>query len=198
VANQRERILSAVGDVASVAGYSDMTVEGVIVTAGVSRRTFYEHFKGKDDAFLAAFDAVLSQLFAAVTEASEREEPGAARLLAGLSAFLGFLAREPAFARMCIVEALAAGPEAVSRRNAAMATLARTIDENARELVASLQPSELTAETIVGGLYEVIFARVVRGEIRELPELLPDLMYSVLLPYVGPEQALAEYRRLQE
>jgi hypothetical protein len=40
VANQRERILSGVGDVASVAGYSDMTVEGVIVTAGVSRRTF--------------------------------------------------------------------------------------------------------------------------------------------------------------
>ena len=55
-ANQRERILSAVGDVASVAGYSDMTVEGVIVTAGVSRRTFYEHFKSKDEAFLAAFE----------------------------------------------------------------------------------------------------------------------------------------------
>ncbi len=183
---------------ASVAGYSDMTVEGVIVTAGVSRRTFYEHFKDKDDAFLAAFDAVLAQLFAAVTEAAEREERGAARLGAGLSAFLGFLAREPAFARMCIVEALAAGPEAVSRRNAAMATFARIIDENARELNAPLQPSELTAETIVGGLYEVIFARVVRGEIRELPELLPDLMYSVLLPYVGPELALAEYRRLQE
>jgi AcrR family transcriptional regulator len=198
VANQRERILSAVGDVAGVAGYSDMTVEGVIVTAGVSRRTFYEHFKDKDDAFLAAFDAVLAQLFAAVTEAAEHEEPGAARLRAGLSAFLGFLAREPAFARMCIVEALAAGPEAVRRRNAAMATFARIIDENARELDASLQPSELTAETIVGGLYEVIFARVVRGEIRELPELLPDLMYSVLLPYVGPKQALAEYRRLQE
>ena len=69
MANQRERILSAVGDVASVAGYSDMTVEGVIVTAGVSRRTFYEHFKSKDEAFLAAFDAVLEQLFAAVRDA---------------------------------------------------------------------------------------------------------------------------------
>ncbi len=183
---------------ASVAGYSDMTVEGVIVTAGVSRKTFYEHFKSKDEAFLAAFDAVLEQLFAAVTEAYEAEEPGAARLCAGLSAFLDFLAREPAFARMCIVEALAAGPEAVSRRNAAMATLARIIDESARDLDVQHQPSELTAETIVGGIWEVIFARVVRGEIRELPGLLPDLMYSVLLPYVGPEAALAEYHRLQQ
>jgi AcrR family transcriptional regulator len=198
VANQRERILSAVGDVASVAGYSDMTVEGVIVTAGVSRRTFYEHFKNKDEAFLAAFDAALEQLFAAVREAYRREPHAEARLSAALAAFLDFLAREPGFARMCIAEALAAGPEAVERRNAAMATFARIIDENARKLDSPLEPPELTAETIVGGIYEVIFARVVRGEIRELPALLPDLMYSVLLPYAGPDAALAEYHRLQQ
>ena len=196
-ANQRERILSAVADVASVAGYRDMTVEGVIVTAGVSRKTFYEHFKSKDEAFLAAFDAVLEQLFAAVREAYGREQRPEARLSAALAAFLGFFAREPGFARMCIVEAVAAGPEAVERRNATMATFARIIDENARELDSALEPSGLTAETIVGGIYEVIFARVVRGEIRELPALLPDLMYSVLLPYAGPEAALAEYQRLQ-
>jgi AcrR family transcriptional regulator len=196
VANQRERILSAVGDVASVAGYSDMTVEGVIVRAGVSRRTFYEHFKNKDDAFLAAFDAALEQLFAAVREADRREQRAEARLSAALAAFLDFFAREPGFARMCIVEALAAGPDAVERRNAAMATFARIIDENARELDSPLEPPELTAETIVGGIYEVVYTRVLRGEIRELPALLPDLTYSALLPYLGPEAAAAERRRL--
>jgi AcrR family transcriptional regulator len=198
VENQRERILSAVADVTSVAGYREMSVEDVIVTAGVSRRTFYEHFKNKDDAFLAAYDAVLAQLFGAVQEAFEPEERGADRLRAGLAAFLDFIAREPAFARMCIVEALAAGSEAVSRRNAAMAAFARIIDENARELGTPLHPPELTVETIVGGIYEVIYTRVVRGEIRDLPRLLPDLMYSVVLPYAGPDAALAEYQRLQQ
>jgi AcrR family transcriptional regulator len=198
VENQRARILSAVADVTSAAGYREMTVEAVIVTAGVSRRTFYEHFKGKDDAFLAAFDAVLAQLLSTVRDASEREKHGADRLRAGLAAFLDFVAREPAFARMCIVEALAAGSEAVKRRNAAMATFARIIDDNARELGAALDPPALTAETIVGGIYEVIYTRVVRGDIRELPLLLPDLMWSALLPYAGPEAALAEYRRLQQ
>jgi len=196
VANQRERILSAVGDVASVAGYSDMTVEGVIVTAGVSRRTFYEHFKNKDDAFLAAFHAALEQLFAAVRDAYRREQRAEARLSAALAAFLDFFAREPGFARMCIVEALAAGPEAVERRNAAMATFARVLDENARKLDSPLEPPELTAETIVGGIYEVVYTRVLRGEIRELPALLPDLTYLALLPYLGPEAAAAERRRL--
>jgi len=198
VENQRARILSAVADVTSVASYREMTVEGVIVTAGISRRTFYEHFKSKDEAFLAAFDAVLAQLLSAVQDAYEPEKHGADRLRAGLAAFLDFVAREPAFARMCMVESLAAGREAVERRNAAMATFARIIDENARELGTPIQPPALTAETIVGGIYEVVYTRVVRGEIRELPLLLPDLMYSAVLPYAGPEAALAEYRRLQE
>jgi AcrR family transcriptional regulator len=153
VENQRERILAAVADVTSVAGYRDMTVADVIVTAGVSRRTFYEHFKNKDDAFLAAFDAVLAQLLAVVREAYESEKDPADRLRAGLEAFLDFVAREPAFARMCIVEALAAGPEAVARRTAATRAFAAMLEESARQLGTPVQPPGLTAETIVGGIY---------------------------------------------
>ena len=62
VENQRERILAAVADVTSAASYAELTVEGIIVTAGVSRRTFYEHFKNKDEAFLAAYDAITVRL----------------------------------------------------------------------------------------------------------------------------------------
>src|SRR5918992_1285180 len=114
--NQRERILAAVADVTSAASYPEMTVEDVIVHAGVSRRTFYEHFKNKEEAFLAAYDAVLLQLLSIVQAAIDTEETFPARMCAGLRAFLDFLAREPGFARMCIVEALAAGPEAIARR----------------------------------------------------------------------------------
>jgi hypothetical protein len=47
-----------------------------------------------------------------------------------------------------------------------------------------------------GGIYEVVYTRVLRGEIRQRPRLLPDLVYSALLPYLGPEAAAAERRRL--
>jgi AcrR family transcriptional regulator len=197
VQNQRERILSAVADVVSVAGYHDMSVEDVIVTAGVSRRTFYEHFTNKQEAFLAAYDAVLLQLFSAVQEAYEREENFVERMRAGLAAFLDFLAREPAFARMCIVEALAAGPDAIARRNGAMSTFAQIVADNARELGTPLDSQPLTAETIVGGIYEVVYTRIVRGDIRQLPGLLPDLLYAALLPYEGKDTALAEYKRVR-
>jgi AcrR family transcriptional regulator len=198
VQNQRERILSAVADVVSVAGYVSMSVEDVIVTAGVSRRTFYEHFKNKHDAFLAAYDDVVARLLGGVRESYERETTFTERLRAGLGAFLDFIAREPAFARMCIVEALAAGPEAVRRRNEAMSAFAAIIDDNARRLGTPMQPGELTGETIVGGIYEVVYTRIVRGETQEVRSLLPDLLYSALLPYVGAEAAAEEYQRARE
>ena len=194
--NQRERILAAVADVVSAASYGEMTVEGIIVTAGISRRTFYEHFRNKDDAFLAAYDAITTQLVGEVLPAVEAADGFAARTAAGLGTFLDFLASEPAFARMCIVEALAAGPEAIRRRNDTMGAFADLIDRNAQELLAGEVAPGLTAETIVGGIYEVVYTRVLRGEIRDLPALLPDLTYAALLPYLGPEAAAAERRRL--
>jgi AcrR family transcriptional regulator len=86
--------------------------------------------------------------------------------------------------------------EAIRRRNDTMAAFADLIDRNAQELLAGKVSPGLTAETIVGGIYEVVYTRVLRGEIRELPALLPDLTYSALLPYLGPEAAAAERRRL--
>jgi hypothetical protein len=79
-----------------------------------------------------------------------------------------------------------------------VAAFAAMLDASARELGTPEQPQRLTAETIVGGIYEVIYTRVVRGEIRSLPALLPDLIYSAMLPYAGPAAALTEYRRLQQ
>src|SRR5262245_22924369 len=175
-----------------------MTVEDIIVTAGVSRRTFYEHFKNKEAAFLAAYDEVVAQLFTGVRVAVEAEKDFPARVRAGLGAFLHFVAGEPAFARMCIVEVLTAGPDAINRRNAAMGVFSKLIDDNARELLGDSDLPALTAETIVGGIYEVLYTRVLRGEIREIADLLPDLTYSALLPYIGAEGAAAERHRLLE
>jgi AcrR family transcriptional regulator len=194
IENQRERMLAAVADVASAASYAEMSVEDIIVTAGVSRRTFYEHFKNKEDAFLAAYEEASGQLLAAVRAGYESREGFADRVRAGIEMFLTLLAADPAFARMCIVEVMAAGPEAVQRRNEAMHAFAMMLEENARELLDEPPPSELTSETVVGGIYDVIYTRIQRGEIRQLPDLAPELSKSALMHYLGPEAASAVER----
>jgi AcrR family transcriptional regulator len=194
--NQRDRILSAVAEVVSLAGYAEMSVEDIVVTAGVSRRTFYDHFKSKEDAFLAAYDAVVAQLVARVQEAFAANDEFTDRVRECLAAFLGFVASEPAFADMCIVEVMAAGPQAVERRNAAMRAFVDLIEHGAAEAGGGRRPPALTAETIVGGIYEVVYARILQGEGADLPKLLPDLAYSLLLPFTGDKAAAAERTRI--
>ncbi|HEY4098681.1 MAG TPA: hypothetical protein VGM33_24365, partial [Baekduia sp.] len=59
------------------------------------------------------------------------------------------------------------------------------------------RPPELVAEGIVGGMYEIVYARVLQGRTAQLLDLLPDLTFSALLPYVGHDAAVAEQRRLR-
>src|SRR3954454_20545347 len=166
--NQRERILAAVGDVVSLAGYGDMNVEDIVVTAGVSRRTFYDHFKSKDEAFLAAYDEVAQQLVGRVAGAFESNARIADRAEHCLAAFLDFLASEPAFADMCIVEVMAAGAQAIERRNGVMKAFAALIQRAADEEKSARPPPPLIAETIVGGIYEVVYSRILQGHANEL------------------------------
>jgi AcrR family transcriptional regulator len=192
VSNQRERILDAVADVSSLAGYSAMSVEDIIVTAGVSRRTFYDHFSDKQEAFLAAYDAVVAQLVRRVQGAFAANTTFAGQIRDCLAEFLGFVASEPRFADMCIVEVLAAGPQAIERRNAVMRTFAQMVHAAAEGDGTPQQPPEITAETIVGGIYEVVYSRVIQGQTSQLMGLLPDLGYSLMLPYIGHAAAQKE------
>jgi AcrR family transcriptional regulator len=190
VTNQRQRILAAVADVCSTAGYVSMSVEDIVVTSGVSRRTFYDNYRGKEDAFLSAYDEVSAQLLERVKEAYDSADGLVARARESLRALLDFIASEPTFADMCVVEVLAAGPQAIERRNGMLHALATMIDEAAAgDLPKSRRPAPIVAETLVGGIYEVIYSRVLAGQYQELPELLPDLFFALLLPYVGNDVA---------
>jgi AcrR family transcriptional regulator len=190
VTNQRQRILAAVADVCSTAGYVAMSVEDIVVTSGVSRRTFYDNYRGKEDAFLSAYDEVSAQLLGRVQEAYNGADGLVERARESLRALLDFIASEPTFADMCIVEVLAAGPQAIERRNGILHAMATLIDEAAaNDLPKGKRPAPIVAETLVGGIYEVIYSRVLAGKYDELPGLLPDLVFALMLPYVGNEAA---------
>jgi AcrR family transcriptional regulator len=188
--NQRDRILSAVADVTSVAGYGPMSVEDVIVTAGVSRRTFYEHFKNKEEVFLAAYDHVVDLVLSEVSTAYARGDTWIDRVRRGLEAFVDLLAAQPALAHVCVVDVLTAGPKALTRRSAAIdrfrAFLAPGLDGASDDVRAPA----LAADTVVGGIYEVIYSHVLRGDSARLPDLAPELLHGMLVPFVGREEAV--------
>jgi AcrR family transcriptional regulator len=190
--NQRQRIFDAIADVTSLVGYAAMSVEQITGTAGVSRRTFYDAFKSKQDAFLAALDSATERLVARVRAAYDERDTFPEEVRNGLAAFLEFLSDDPRYADMLVVEIMAAGPEAIERRNAVMRGFAELLRSAAEALPRGRRPPDLTAETIVGGIYEVVHSRVLQGQAGDLRALLPDLAYSMMQPYIGHEQAQIE------
>ena len=185
-ANQRERILSAVAEAVAELGYAEMSVEAIVVRAGVSRRTFYEHFKNKEDAFLAAYDSFVREQARQIRRAYLQETGVRERLRAGIRAYLQCIAGEPEVARMCTVEVLAAGPRALARRSAAIRMFSEIIEDNIHELIPGCPRAALAAETIVGGIHEVVFSRILAGRTDELPGLADDLLATILMHDARP------------
>ena len=56
-ASQRTRLLEAVGRAVAERGYAAATIDDVVRRAGVSKKTFYDHFADKQDCFLAAYES---------------------------------------------------------------------------------------------------------------------------------------------
>jgi AcrR family transcriptional regulator len=190
--NQRQRILRAVVEVASGTGYGDLTVRDVIERAGVSRRTFYEYFENKEQAFLAAYDLVVSRLAVEVEASYTRGGSWSQKVGFGLATFLDRLAGDPALAHLCVVDILAAGPSALAVRAGAMEAFRNFLQPEPSEAPDGLPIPALAAETAIGGAYEVVYSLVLQGRAAELPVLLPELLQIVLLPFVGAHAAAAE------
>jgi AcrR family transcriptional regulator len=198
VRSQRERLREAMVRVAAAKGYEATTVADVIEVAGVTREDFYEMFEDKQACFLEAYDAVIDVLVAHVTSAFEAAEgePWPDRIAAGLGALVELLAAEADIARMAMVEVTAAGDDARERYRAALARFTPFLEEGR---AYSGQGDELppdTARFAIGGATSMIFDEIRAGRGPELERILPDLVFAVLMPYLGPEAAEDEMRRV--
>lgn len=194
-ASQRTRIHQAMIEVVSERGYPETRVVDVIGVAGVSRKTFYELFDSKEDCFLAAYDVLLDTLLEETTESFESRVGAswAERVCAALETLLEHLASHPEEARFAIVEVLAAGPKAHARRDAALRQFTGFLEAGRSE--TSVELPGITSLSLVGGVNELLYSEILHGAITSLPSRLPDLMFWITLPFLGPDGAAAERER---
>jgi len=191
-------MLEAMVRVAAAKGYEATTVADVVEAAGVSRATFDATFVGKEGCFLEAYDAVIDVLVAHVSTAFESTvgQPWPDRIAAALRALVELLASEHDIARMAMVEVTAVGEDARIRYRAALGRFTYFLEEGRG---FSAQGEELPADTArfaIGGATSMIFDEIRAGRGPELRRILPDLLFAVLMPYIGPEAAEDEMRRV--
>ncbi len=193
---QRARVIAALVEMTDEDGYAHATIGAVIGRARVSRKTFYDHFSNREDCFLAAFEEADARARDLMSAAYLEESDWRRGTRAALQALLQAMDEEPGYARLCIVEALAAGERVLHRRAEVLSDLTRAIDAGRlppRTSGAGLTP--LTAEALVGAIISILHTRLLARVQDPLVSLLDELMSIIVLPYLGPRAAQHELRQ---
>jgi AcrR family transcriptional regulator len=172
----------------AVKGYEATTVGDVLGEAGVGRETFYELFADKRACMLAAHGHLVEELEARVRDAYLGPAPWPQRVRTAVREALEFFAERPPVARFLLVELFAVGPPARQRFqegfNRFVALLDEGLDEG-RVNGGPVRPTSLAVGAVAARTYE----EVVVGRAAELPRLVPDLTYELLVPFVGEAAA---------
>jgi AcrR family transcriptional regulator len=169
-ASQRSRLLEAVGRAVAERGYAGATIDDVVRRAGVSKKTFYDHFSDKEDCFLAAYEAASEELLRRVVEARAGHDDWEERTRAGIAAYLRWLVADPALARVFLIEVAAAGPRALERRERLRDRYAELIGEHAD------QPFEVL-HAVVAAVDDVVVRHIREHGAEGLLGLEPVLVY---------------------
>jgi AcrR family transcriptional regulator len=184
--NQRERLLNGVVEAVAEHGYNATTISRIAAAAKISRRTFYEHFEGKEDCFLAAYEMIEAHVLDSMLAAPGAGEPWPERVRARLAALLDVLSHDVAVSRFFLIEPLAAGGAPAARYREAMQLLAGALRP---EPPPGDLEMEVRGQALIGGLATLIVRRLNAGGADRLPDLLPDLVELCLAPYLGREAA---------
>jgi AcrR family transcriptional regulator len=187
--SQRERLLAAVVSVTAVKGYESTTVADILGEAGVGRESFYQLFDDKLDCMLVAHKLLVDNLEERVREAYCGDDSWPQRMRSALAAILDWFAADPEVARFTLVELSTVGPAFRPIFQAEFARAVSLLEEAGRD---GPEPELAQAnELAVGAILARIYEEVVLGRAAELPRLLPDLSYELLVPFVGEEAASA-------
>jgi AcrR family transcriptional regulator len=193
--NQRRRLFAAMVGAVAERGYEATRVEDLVELSGVSRKAFYEHFECKRDCFLAVLGELMGDGVALVRGHYDGDGEWEPRVRAALEAIMALLEAQPAAARLCFVDAYAAGPEAMRLVEVAFDDFAALVGRGLDGMPerAGMPPEIVRA--IVGGLRKVIHTRLHSGREETLAGLAEPLWQWGLSYYPPPEALRRPQRR---
>lgn len=189
--DQRRRILRATAELMAKRGYQGTTTELIVRRAKVGYATFYKLFGDKEGALAALFDLAAEGGREAVAEGFRAAEGSWPQKVAtAIKVLFEQIAANETVARVCLVEALTAGPVMMARYEEALRSFepmlrpGRELNPRGAKLPQSLE------KTLAGGLLWLAYQRLVIGEADRLLELLPEAVEFVLSPYLGEDEAV--------
>lgn len=179
-ANQRARIQSAMIEIVGEEGYDAVTVRRLAKLAGVSTRTFYEHFEGKEECFLRTYELVVQRTAARVVSSQRGETDWRKRLALAFEALTEEIVSKPRAARLALHEVFAAGPAAFDALERAEDLFEGVLVECFAGSPSAVEVPKPLARALVAGMSFVARERMTVVDRNEALELAQELLEWVL------------------
>jgi AcrR family transcriptional regulator len=190
----RARIAAALVDLCAERGYRETTLAALLDRAEVDAVAFGERFGSIEDCFCLTYQEFALEFFRRASLAFAAAPGWREQIRAVAYELLDFFKDDPARAEFILIEVLYVGPRAQLIRDQSMQMLYAFIDLGRQQLDDPNSVSRELAATLGGGIYSRI--RMQLSEDRANPQnwerIVPELMYSVIEPYLGSAAALEE------
>ena len=174
--NQRARLYGAMIESTSQRGYQATTVAQLVALAGVSRRSFYEHFADKEQCFLATHQSILARHRKRLIDVWLRQRDCPNRLHTTCAMLLEDIAAHPKGPRLVLIDSLDIGAGARARMQLTGATFECLVASVLQTAPAASELAGVSSRAIVGGIRQVLAARMLDGRERELASLADEVL----------------------
>jgi len=183
-ADQRTKLLDAATIVIASNGFQATTVEAIVERAGMSRRTYYEHFADVRDILAQIYERAAAISLTMVTSSARAHTEPLEALRAGLAAYFFAVASYPEVARVMFQEYRLGGRDFEARYQRDSARYAELLFELLegvhRAGHVARRPTETAAYTLAKGIEALAVRAIAQGAQAELPALAPDIYDLVL------------------
>jgi AcrR family transcriptional regulator len=171
VHEHRHRLLEGMAHAVAAKGYGDTTIADIVREAGVSRRTFYEHFTTKAGCLIALYEAASRNALKVLRESIDPQHQWQTQVERALAAYLGCMAQNPVLMRTLFIEILGLGTDGLAARrrvNQEIAEFMQTVVNGAGGTALSAD----MAMAVVGGINELILQYIEQGRVALLLDLV--------------------------
>lgn len=194
--NQRERLYAATVAAIARQGYASVRVADILRLAGVSRATFYQHFRDKGHCFRETVQTLLTGGLEEIKRALLVPAGWEERAEAALRAFIELSVRQPAAARVCLIDAYTAGADGAEPVEEALQRASGMAHAVLRRLPHHTETPPELARATIGGLHRVLYNHLHRDEADRLQGEVEELMqWATCFPAASLNAARRHARR---
>lgn len=189
----RARIQQALIELCLERSYAKVGLPDLLLRAEVDEKTFHRHFDDLEDCFCSFYEEMRDEFMLRVGESFAGARGWRNQIRGAAWAIVDYILENPGRARISFVEVWFAGERAKLIREQAMGGLFALIDQGRLER-DDRSVSSVTAEFVGSAIYRRLQAVIESGDLSGLEAEVPELMYAVVLPYLGREAAEVELR----